>query len=133
MLDDLLGWLPWIGGASTLTLIVVALLAPSVLTVASNWLSALSPLLKGLAEGLAEVAKSLWAGFLDMTDNGKSILFVGAVALGTYLWGYTHGVRSYEPPARVECPDRRTPPGVPPVPSKKPSERSWMDEVFGSP
>lgn len=132
MLDDLLGWLPWIGGGSTLALIVVALLAPSVLTVASSWLSALSPLLKGLAEGLVSFSKSLWEGFLDVTDNGKTILFVGVVAFGTYLWGYSHGLESHtKPPVQVECPDRRSTPGVP-LPTKRP-ERTWLDEVFGSP
>ena len=87
MLDFIWNWLPWIGGASTLALIVVAIAAPSVLQVAAAWLTALSPLLKGIAEGIVELAKALWAGLLDMVDNGKSILFVVIVACSAFLYG----------------------------------------------
>jgi hypothetical protein len=130
MFDFLFDWFPWIAGGSTLTLIVVALLAPSVLTVASSWLSAASPLIRSAAEALGELGKALWAGFLDMTDNGKSLLFVGTVAFGAYLWGFSHGYSPSKPPPRVECPEAR--PGVP-LPTKRPSDRSWLDGVFGNP
>lgn len=133
MINEILGWLPWLGGASTVALIAVAILAPSVLQVAGNWLSALSPLLRAAAEGIAEAAKALWAGFLDMTDNGRSILFVGAVALCAYVWGYSHGL-PVKPERALEkkCNGKV----APPLPKKRPSskvrqERTWMDDVFG--
>lgn len=135
MIDFLFDWFPWLAGGSTVALIAVAILAPSVLQVAGNWLSAMSPLIKGAAEFIVDVVKSLWDGFLDMTDNGKSLLFVGAVALGAYLWGLSHGLQK-EPKVITKtvyksCPttDRRR---TPPVPSKKTDPvEDWINDLFG--
>ena len=127
--------LPWLGGGSVVALIAVAVLAPSVLQVAGNWLSALSPAIRGAAEFLVEVCKSLWAGFLDMTDNGRSILFVGAVALCAYIWGYAHGVD--KPPKTVvktverQCPTRRSTGRPAPQPVYKDPLTSFFEDIFG--
>lgn len=128
-LQDLLGWLPWIGGGSLVTVIVVALLAPSVLTVASSWLSALSPLIKGLAEALVEFAKALYAGLLDMFDNAKSIIFVITLVAGAFLWGYSYG---YSPKGKCPvCPTCTTTDTK--VTPKKQPKYEWVDplEWFG--
>ena len=138
MIDFLFNWFPWLAGGSTVALIAVALLAPSVLQVAGNWLSALSPLLKSVAEFLGDLLKSLWAGFLDMTDNGKSLLFVGAVALCAYLWGLSHALR-VEPEVVTktvvkDCPASRPRHRHPPRPTPKPPQdplSSFFDNVFG--
>ena len=121
-LGDLIpSWVPWVAGGSTVGIIVLAVLAPSVLQIAGNWLSALSPLLRGAAEAIVGLARALWAGFLDMTDNGKSLLFVGAVALAAYLWGYTHGMGS-----RTVLPPSNSVREAPvPLPTKRPSD--WKD------
>ncbi len=135
-MDFLFSWFPWLAGGSTMALIAVAIFAPSVLQVAGNWLSAMSPLIKGAAEFIVSVVKSLWDGFLDMTDNGKSLLFVGAVALGAYLWGLSHGLQK-EPKVITKtvyksCPtkDRRR---TPPIPSKKTQDpiTDFFDDLFG--
>jgi hypothetical protein len=85
---DIISWLPWVGGASTIALIALALLAPSVLQVAAAWLTALSPLLKGIAEGTVSFLKVLWDGLKDMADNLHSIIFVVVIAGLAALWGY---------------------------------------------
>ena len=119
--DLIPSWVPWVAGGSTLGLIVVALLAPSVLTVASSWLSALAPLIKGAAEAITTLAKALWAGFIDMADNGRSLLFVGAVALAAYLWGYTHGAGS----RTLLPPSNSVHEAIVPLPSKRPPDEWW--------
>lgn len=134
---DLLSWVPWVGGSSLVALALVALFAPSVLQVAAAWLSSLAPLFKGVAEGAVEVAKSLWVGFLDVTDNGKTILFVALVGALAFLWGYSKAptkvvektVTRYE-----ECSSSRH--RVPPRPTKRPPPdplSSWLDDIFGNP
>jgi len=119
--DLIPSWVPWVAGGSTVGLIVLAVLAPSVLQIAANWLSALSPILRGVASGIVEFVKALWSGFLDMTDNGRSLLFVGAVALAAYLWGYTHGAgsRTLLPPLNSVRE------AIVPLPTPRPS--NWKD------
>ena len=89
---DFLSWLPWIGGASTIGLIALAILAPSVLQVAAAWLTALSPVIKGIAEALVEFGRTLWAGLQDVIDNGKTIVFVVTLAVLAFAWGHQTGV-----------------------------------------
>jgi len=119
--DLIPSWVPWVAGGSTVGLIVLAVLAPSVLQIAANWLSALSPILRGVASGIVEFVKALWSGFLDMTDNGRSLLFVGAVALAAYLWGYTHGTGS----RTLLPPSNSVHEAIVPLPSKRPPDEWW--------
>jgi uncharacterized membrane protein len=116
---DLLSWLPWVGGASTIGLIVLALFAPSVLQVAAAWLTALSPLLKGIAEGIVNFIKVLWEGLKDMADNLSSIIFVLVIAGLAALWGY-HS-RPCECPEPVECSTTQKPKRIP-LPARPSSE-----------
>ncbi len=76
MMEDVLRWAPWIGGAGLIGWVILAGLAPSVGQVASSWLSAMSPLVKGISEGLVTFFSALWEGFKDMADNASSIVFV---------------------------------------------------------
>ena len=81
-LSSFYDWLPWIvGGFSTITIIGILV----ALFVARE---AVGVILKGVAEALVEFCKVIWEGFMDMTDNGKSILFVAIIAAlssaGTY-------------------------------------------------
>ena len=134
MLEFIWDYLPWLTGGSTLALIAVAVFAPSVLTVAASWLSALAPLIKSAAEGIAELGKALWVGFLDVTDNGRTILFVGAVAFAAYLWGYSHGL---DKPAEVRV-EKTVGKNCPPLPTRRPTPKkpaedplsSWIDNIF---
>lgn len=119
---DFLSWLPWIGGASTVGLVVLAIVAPSVLQVAAAWLTALSPVLKGLAEAIVEYAKSLWFGFLDMADNGKSIIFVCTLCGLFFIWGYQVG----RPEGNCVVQERSVK-GQVPVPVKKPQPTALDD------
>jgi len=69
----------WAGGLSIVGLIgfvLLAIFAPGVISVLSSWLTALSPLVKGAADGLVWFVKTIWEGFKDMTDNAASIVFV---------------------------------------------------------
>lgn len=111
-------WVPWVAGGSTVGLLVLAILAPSVLQIAASWLSALAPALRGLADGVVALVKALWEGFIDMTDNGRSLLFVGAVALAAYLWGYTHGIGS----RTVLPPSNSVREAIVPLPTKRPTD-----------
>ena len=122
---DFFGWLPWIAGGSTITLIAIALLAPSVLQVAGSWLTALSPLIKGVAEGLVVVAKHLWSGVLDVVDNFGTVLLVVVIGVGCYLWGVS-SVRTIVQ-TRVE----KVPCVASPPKTREPS-RTIFDEIFGT-
>lgn len=74
-------WLPWLMGGSTIALLVVAVLAPSVLTVAASWLSALSPLVKAAAEGLVAFWNILWTGLKDIIDSWKTVVTTVVIVL----------------------------------------------------
>ncbi len=94
MFDFMWNWLPLIGGGSIVMLVLLAVFAPTVLQVAGAWLTAISPLIKGIAEGIVAFFKSLWEGFKDMADNPASIIFVLTVAAVT-AW-YAHTPQTYE-------------------------------------
>lgn len=122
-------WLPWLGGGSTLALIAIALLAPGVLTVAAQWLAALSPLLKGAAEGIVAFIKALWVGMQDMLDNAKSIIFVVTLCACSFIYGWSYSK------VRIDCTTTKT---EIPLPVKKPtgiqdqieSFDSWLRNLF---
>lgn len=125
-ISNILGWLPWIGVPSIVALAAIAIFAPAVLQVAASWLSALSPLLKGAAEGLVYFVKALWSGVLDMVDNLGSILLVAVVGLGCYLWGVSN-VRTI-----VETRVEKVPcEAQPPTRTREPS-RTIFDDIFGT-
>ena len=88
-------WLPWLMGGSTIALLVLAVVAPSVLQVAATWLSALSPLVKGVAEGIVAFARVLWSGIQDIIDNWKTIVTVATLTV-VAVW--------YFQPEKVTCP-----------------------------
>ena len=69
-------WVAGLGGATALSWVLLAFFAPSLLSVVSSWLVALSPLVKALAEFFVSFFKHLWEGFKDMVDNVSSIIFV---------------------------------------------------------
>lgn len=71
--------IPAVGGGTILTYILLSLFAPHVLGVASEWLKAASPLIKGLAEGIVWFAHQFWEGFKDVIDNAATVLFVATV------------------------------------------------------
>lgn len=85
-LSSVWDWAPWLVGGGLLSWVAVALLAPSVLTVAAAWLTAMSPLVKGISDGLVTFVQTLWQGALDMLDNAASILFVATVVIVAMLY-----------------------------------------------
>lgn len=87
-MSELLNTLGWIAGSGAIAWVVLALFAPSVLTVMSSWLTALSPLIKGIAEGLVEMFKRLWDGLVYLTKSFNAVLFVVFFALLTYTYGH---------------------------------------------
>lgn len=122
---DILSWLPWVGGTTTIGLIILAVLAPSVMQVAAAWLVALTPFLKGIAEGLVEYAKSLWFGFLDMADNAKSLLFVFTLCVVAFVAGLYYSPRADCPPCKTnECPIP-----LPTRPSHN-GQDNWLENIF---
>lgn len=88
-----LSWIPYIGGAGFAGAAVLLILAPSVIPLITNYLGALSPLIEGLAKGVVWFADTMWAGFKDMADNAKSIVFVVVVI----LLGVWYGVVNQTP------------------------------------
>jgi p-aminobenzoyl-glutamate transporter AbgT len=88
-------WFPWLAGGSTLALLALAILAPSVLQVAASWLSAAAPLIQGLTEAVVYCVKILWSGVEDILDNWKTIATVIVLAL-IAVWYFT--------PAPTPCP-----------------------------
>ena len=90
-------WLPWLAGGSTIALLVLAIVAPSVLQVAATWLSALSPIVKAVAEGLVAFWNILWAGFKDIVDNWKTVVTVVVITLLS-VWYFK------EPSKPCNCP-----------------------------
>jgi len=87
--SDIFGWFPWIAGSGLIGYVVLALLAPSVLSVASAWLVNLSPLVKGLAEAIVEITRRLWDGFLDVVDNINTVMLIALVFVGGWWMGGT--------------------------------------------
>lgn len=93
---DILNIVSLVAGGGVLVWVALAFLAPSVLTVAASWLSALSPLIKGISEWIVRYVNALWMGFKDMIDNVYSIVFVVTVAVVASLYTAT--------PPRPKCP-----------------------------
>lgn len=62
-------WVPWVLGLGTVGWIALALLAPGLL-------NAVSPLLRGAAEGLVEVVKVFYSGLVDILDSWKTVATV---------------------------------------------------------
>lgn len=83
---DLFNIFGWLVGGSTLAIIAAMVFAPSLLGVAAEYLKALSPIVKGAAEGAVALFKLLWEGVKDMTDNIGSVLLILAVAIGTFTY-----------------------------------------------
>lgn len=74
----MLSWLPWIISGGTVTWIALAIFAPHVLSV-------VTPILKAMVEGVIELIKRLWDGFLDIVDNINAVIFLIAACL-TWAW-----------------------------------------------
>lgn len=111
-------WLPWLMGGSTIALLVVAIVAPSVLTVAASWLSALSPLVKAVAEGVVAFWNILWIGLKDIIDSWKTVVTTVVIVLLS-VWYFKPVVT----PCPV-CPVMVCEKGKPTVKSNKPSKPS---------
>lgn len=73
---DIFNIVALLGGTGLIGAILLAIFAPSVLSVAAEWLKAASPLVRGAAEAIVTFVKALWDGFKDMVDNVASIVFV---------------------------------------------------------
>lgn len=71
-------WIPWVLGLGTIGWIALALLAPGVLSI-------ISPILRGVAEGLVEFAKILYSGIVDILDSWKTVVTVIFI-----LWLWTN-------------------------------------------
>lgn len=84
----MLSWLPWLISGGTIAWIALAIFAPSILQI-------ITPVVTNIINGVAEILKALWQGFLDMADNGYSILFCAVLVLGGYLYG--HNSTAYHP------------------------------------
>lgn len=83
---SLFNWITTALGGGAIAWVALAIFAPGILNVLSSWLVAVSPLLQGLSEGLVNLFKRLWDGFLDVVDNINTIIFVALVALSAGLY-----------------------------------------------
>lgn len=116
-------WLPWLMGGSTIALLILAIVAPSVLQVAASWLSALSPLVKAVAEGLVAFWNILWIGFKDIVDNWKTVVTVAVITLLAVWYFHTPEKACPTCPAPVVCK-----PGYKAVPQPKPKQPASKQE-----
>lgn len=62
-------WIPWVLGLGTIGWVALALLAPGVLSV-------VSPLLRGLSEGIVALWQILYEGLTDILDSWKTFATV---------------------------------------------------------
>lgn len=83
-LFTLWGWLKLLGGLSAVGVAVAAYFLG-----AGKVVEALTPLVKGAAEGVVAFVSALWDGFLDMADNAQSLLFV-ATAVFCSAWYFNN-------------------------------------------
>ena len=95
-------WLPWFMGGSTLALLAVAILAPSVLTVAASWLSALSPLVTAISNGIVVAWNILWDGVVDIIDSWKTVVTTIVLVL-VALWYFEPVVKPCPVCPNVVC------------------------------
>jgi mannose/fructose/N-acetylgalactosamine-specific phosphotransferase system component IID len=100
MLNDIMQWIGWIGGAGLIGWAILAMFAPGAIQVVSAWLTALAPLVKGAAEGIVWFFKTMWEGFKDVVDNSATILFVFVVAGMSMLY-----IKYLTPSQRVSLKD----------------------------
>lgn len=75
-----------LGIAGVVGLIALAIFAPAAIGVIAEWLKALAPLVRGLAEGIVWFVKTMWEGLKDMTDNAASIVFVLVLVVASSMW-----------------------------------------------
>lgn len=96
MVDQLHSWLNWagfFGGASLIAWVVLAMLAPNVLSIIKEFIVGLSPLLKGASEGVVYLAKLFWAGIKDIVDNFNTIVTVLALCVAVFLYAKVDSVK----------------------------------------
>lgn len=78
------GWAKLLGGLSAIGAVVAAYFLG-----AGKVVEALTPLVKGAAEGVVAFVSAIWNGFLDMADNAQSLLFV-ATAVVCSAWYFNN-------------------------------------------
>lgn len=98
-------YIPWLAGIGTVGLIVLVIIFPSTLVVAASWLTALSPLIKGAASLVAQLAQKLYTGFVQVLDDGSAaIMFVVVVALVAWFWPHHHTTKIVSRPCTISAP-----------------------------
>lgn len=88
---DLLTWVMGLTGLSFLGLALLAVFAPSVLAVLSEWLKALAPIIRGIADLLVAFWKICWEGIKDIADNLSTVIFYLVSVALAFLIGVSHG------------------------------------------
>jgi hypothetical protein len=96
MIEFMTSWLPAIGGIGLIGWVALSFFAPSIAGVAGEWLKALSPVIKAIAEGFAEFFRIMYKGLKDVVDNAATVAFVVVVALSSYGLSYYQHSESKE-------------------------------------
>lgn len=93
---SILSWLPWMVSGGTITWILLAIFAPSVLQI-------VTPILRAIIDGLIEYVRILWNGFTRVLDSSNSIIFFVSACVACFIYGqsYETGKRTYDKPART--------------------------------
>ena len=91
MFDLIPSWMSWVLGGSMVSLVVLALLVPSVFKVLETALTVVTPILstvgKALADGLAWVLNTIIGpGLRDILEDWVTVVTV--LLMGLALWGY---------------------------------------------
>lgn len=60
---------------------------PKLIEIASNLISIVTPLLKGISEGLVEMVKVLYTGIVDILDNVRTIITVALIGAILFFSG----------------------------------------------
>lgn len=83
----LLDWIPYLGGAGFMLVALAILLVPGFIPVMTQWLTAMTPAVKGLAEGVVKFVQVMWEGLQDVVDNASTVMFVGVVIIIAMWYG----------------------------------------------
>lgn len=106
-------WVPWLMGFGAVGWIALAIFAPSVLLI-------VTPLLQGMAQGLVEFIKVLYAGLTNILNSWQSMVAVLVIALVATNYGtYKEKHKQDVAPLIQEAPVAKN--SIRPTHSKKPA------------
>lgn len=125
MVSSLFNWIAGLVGVAGIGYAALLFLAPGVIGVISEYLKALSPLVRGAADAIVEFFKIMYAGLKDVADNFSTIVFVIIMMTMSYFYGiYSVAYEEYSERTVIE--EKIVPPK--PQPAIK---SNWKKKFYG--